>query len=281
MKEPMIAVRGLGKTFASGVLPWRQMRVHALVGVDFDVNEGETLAIVGESGSGKSTVCRILLGLTDPSSGTVRYKNHDLSRLRGTEQRLVRREIQAVFQDPSTSFNPRHSLRAALAAPLEVHSVGDRRERHRLVNEASERVGIDTRLLDRLPHQISGGQRQRLAIARALVLGPSVVLLDEPVSSLDVSIQAQILNLLRGLQKELRLTYVFVSHNLAVVRYIATRVTVMRDGRVVEEGSVDEIFSRPVDPYTRLLLAAVPRLGAPIPAPRRIAIGRVAREGGS
>jgi ABC-type glutathione transport system ATPase component len=256
----LIRVEGLTKSFETGALPWRRVRVTALAGVDFEVMEGETLAVVGESGSGKSTVCRVLLGLTRPSSGLVTYKGRDLIRMRRSERKSVRREIQGVFQDPSSSFNPRRSLRAALAAPLEVHSVGNDHERNRLVELATERVGIDVSLLDRLPHQVSGGQRQRLAIARALVLRPSIVLLDEPVSSLDVSVQAQVLNLLRTLQSELGLTYVFVSHNLAVVRYLADRVAVMREGRIVEIGEAAQVFGNPRDGYTRLLLAAVPSL---------------------
>lgn len=260
VSDHLIDVSSLTKQFSTGPLPWKREHVNALTGVDLTVDEGETLAVVGESGSGKSTLCRVLLGLTEPTSGRVRYKSHDLVKLKGSHRKVIRREIQAVFQDPSSSFNPRHSLRSALTAPLEVHSIGDRRERMRLVDEATERVGIDTRLLGRFPHQVSGGQLQRLSIARALVLRPSVVLLDEPVSSLDVSMQAQVLNLLRDLQKDLGLTYLFVSHNLAVVRYVGTRVAVMHHGRIVESGTVEEVFLAPADAYTRSLLAAVPRL---------------------
>jgi ABC-type oligopeptide transport system ATPase subunit len=226
--------------------------------VDLEVDAGETLGIVGESGSGKSTLLRIILRLLRPSSGRVLFEGRDIARLGGRELRAVRRRMQVVFQDPSASFNPRHSVGAALLAPLEAHDVGTRHSRRRLVGETLELVGLDSSFMERYPHQLSGGQRQRAAIARAIILRPSLVLADEPTSALDVSVQAQILNVFKQMRHELGLTYVFVSHNLGVIRYISERVAVMHLGRIVESGPSAQIFSRPQHGYTRALLDAVP-----------------------
>ena len=232
--------------------------VPALSDVSIQVAPGETLGVVGESGCGKSTLCRVALGLVRPTAGSVRYAGTDIGSSDGTSRRRLRRDVQAVFQDSMTAFNPRSRLRSALLAPLEVHHVGDGPRRLRLIEETIDSVGLDVDMLDRYPHQISGGQRQRIAIARALLLGPKLLILDEPVSSLDVAIQAQVLNLLRQLQRDLALTYVFVSHNLGVVRHLSDRVAVMYLGEVVEIGTTREVFESPQHPYTRALLDAIP-----------------------
>ena len=210
------------------------------------------------SGSGKSTLLRIILRLLRPSSGRVLFEGRDIATLGGGELRALRRRMQVVFQDPAASFNPRHSVRTALLTPLEVHAIGTRESRRRMVGETLELVGLNATFMERYPHQLSGGQRQRAAIARAIILRPSLVLADEPTSALDVSVQAQILNLFKQMRQELGLTYVFVSHNLGVIRYISDQVAVMHLGRIVESGPSEQIFSRPQQDYTRALLDAVP-----------------------
>ena len=265
--DPLVSVRGVSKTFAPAggglVFGRRRPGAYAVEGVDLDVLPGETMGIVGESGSGKSTLLRLMR----PSSGRVLFEGRDVHRLRGRDLRALRRRMQIVFQDPTSSFNPRQSVGATLAAPLEVHGVGTRASRKRLVGETLELVGLDPVFAPRYPHQLSGGQRQRVAIARAIILRPALVLADEPTSALDVSVQAQILNLFKRMKRELGLTYVFVSHNLGVVRYVSDRVSVMRLGRIVESGPAEEIFTRPRHAYTRELLAAVPEMRPAPPSP--------------
>ncbi|MGH6899080.1 MAG: ATP-binding cassette domain-containing protein [Geminicoccaceae bacterium] len=258
MAEVLVALEGVSKTFEGGGPFRRRMPVNAVDAIDLEVRAGETMGIVGESGSGKSTLLRLTLRLLRPSAGRVLFEGRDIAGLRGRELRAWRRRMQVVFQDPTSSFNPRQSIGTALAAPLEVHGLGDRRSRRRTVGETLELVGLNAGFMDRHPHQLSGGQRQRAAIARAIILRPSLVLLDEPTSALDVSVQAQILNLLRQMRRELGLTYVFVSHNLGVIRYISDSVVVMCRGRIVETGTAEQIFARPRDAYTQALLDAVP-----------------------
>jgi ABC-type glutathione transport system ATPase component len=217
-----------------------------------------TLGIVGESGSGKSTLLRMILRLIRPSGGQILFEGRDVWELSGRELMALRRRMQAIFQDPASSFNPRQSVGAILAAPLEVHGVGSRVERARSVSETLELVGLSESYASKYPHQLSGGQRQRVAIARAIILRPSLILADEPTSALDVSVQAQILDLLQRTNRELGLACVFVSHNLGVIRAIADNVAVMRRGRIVEAGPVDRIFDDPQEDYTRALIAAVP-----------------------
>jgi peptide/nickel transport system ATP-binding protein len=257
MSEPLISVERVSKDFASGRLFWRRPQ-HALREVDLAVEAGETMGVVGESGSGKSTLLRIILRLLPPTSGVVRFAGRDIGALRGRELHALRRRMQVVFQDPTASFNPRQSIGRLLTAPLEVHDLGDRRTRRRIVGETLALVGLDAGFVDRYPHQLSGGQRQRVAIARAIILRPAVVLADEPTSALDVSVQAQILNLFKQTKRELGLTYVFVSHNLGVIRYVSDRIAVMYQGRIVEAGPSEAIFTRPQHAYTKALLAAVP-----------------------
>ena len=234
--------------------------LRALDGVSLDLRRGEVLGIVGESGCGKSTLGRVLLGLEPPSSGQALLEGRPLGSLRRTE---IARRIQPIFQDPYSSLNPRKRIRDIIGLPLTVHGIGTARERKERVERLVELVGLSPRHASAFPSQLSGGQRQRVAIARALIMRPEIVICDEPTSALDVSVQSQILNLLQDLQREFGLTYVLISHNLAVIEHIATRVAVMYLGQVVEEGETDEIFRNPKHPYTKALLgAALP----PVPA---------------
>jgi peptide/nickel transport system ATP-binding protein len=261
----LLSARGLTRSFLVAQGMFRPKRtLHAVNGVDLDIGKGEVVGIVGESGCGKSTLARMLLGLLPPSAGAVTLDGRDLA---GLGRRAVARRVQPVFQDPYSSLNPRRKVAAIVALPLEVHGIGTAAERRRAATEMLERVGLPARFADRFPRELSGGQRQRVAIARALVMRPEVVVCDEPTSALDVSVQSQILNLLLDLRRELSLTYVFISHNLAVVEHIATRVAVMYLGRIVEEAETAALFARPVHPYTRALLQSVltpePGLGIP------------------
>ena len=238
--------------------------LHAVNGINLSVNRGDVLGIVGESGCGKSTLARMLLGLTPPSCGSVSFDGQDLSLI---DRRELAKRVQPIFQDPYSSLNPRRTIASIVAFPLDVAGQGSKTERRNKALEMLERVGLPARYADNTPGQLSGGQRQRVAIARALVMHPEIVVCDEPTSALDVSVQAQILNLLLDLRKEFNLTYVFISHNLAVVEHIATQVAVMYLGRVVELAPTAELFKNPRHPYTQALLASVltpePGLGLP------------------
>ena len=228
--------------------------LHAVNGVDLSIRRGDVLAIVGESGCGKSTLARMLLGLLPASSGVVKLGGEDVTRM---DRKQLARRVQPVFQDPYSSLNPRRTIAAIVALPLEVHGIGTRDEQRRKAVEMLDVVGLPARLADATPNQLSGGQRQRVAIARALVMRPEIVVCDEPTSALDVSVQAQILNLLMDLRREFDLTYVFISHNLAVVEVIATEVAVMYLGRIVEQAPTAALFASPRHPYTRALLQSV------------------------
>jgi peptide/nickel transport system ATP-binding protein len=261
----MIRATGVTRTFtiAGGFMRPRRL-LHAVNGVDLAIERGDVLGIVGESGCGKSTLARMLLGLIPATSGRITIDGEDIARL--GRLKLARR-LQPVFQDPYSSLNPRRTIASIVALPLEVHGIGTPAERRRKAIGMLERVGLPARYAGSTPGQLSGGQRQRVAIARALVMQPEVVICDEPTSALDVSVQAQILNLLLDLRREFDLTYVFISHNLAVVEHVATRVAVMYLGKVVEEAETAALFRNPRHPYTRALLASVltpePGLGLP------------------
>ncbi len=265
MTAPLLAAEGLTRHFTVGGGVFRAKRtLQAVAGVDLEIRRGEVLGIVGESGCGKSTLARMLLGLLPASGGSIRLEGEDLRRL---DRRRIARRIQPVFQDPYSSLNPRRSIASSVALPLQVHRIGDAAGRRRSALELLDVVGLPARFADLAPGQLSGGQRQRVAIARALVMRPEIVICDEPTSALDVSVQAQILNLLLDLRREFGLTYVFISHNLAVVEHIATTVAVMYLGRIVEQAATATLFHQPRHPYTRALLDSVltpePGLGLP------------------
>ena len=261
----LLELRSVARSFqVSQGLFARGKTLRAVDGVDLDVRQGEVLGIVGESGCGKSTLARLMLGLLAPSAGTIRLEGRDV---RAMPRREMARRVQPVFQDPYSSLNPRRRIASIVALPLEVQGIGTADERRERSVEMLERVGLPRRMADNFPSQLSGGQRQRVAIARALVARPEIVVCDEPTSALDVSVQSQILNLLTDLRRDFGLTYVFISHNLAVVEHIATRVAVMYLGRVIELTETRELFARPRHPYTRALLDSVltpePGLGVP------------------
>jgi oligopeptide/dipeptide ABC transporter ATP-binding protein len=270
LPQPLLDVRSLQKFFpiTKGFLQRTVGHVRAVDGVDFTVNEGETLGLVGESGCGKTTASRCILRAIDPTGGEIFYKTRDgrtvdLAALKPAELRPLRAEIQMIFQDPFGSLNPRMTLLDNVGEPLLVNGVGNRRERADRVAELLRLVGLRPEFMHRFPHAFSGGQRQRIGIARALATNPRLVVADEPVSALDVSVQAQVLNLLLELQARLRLTFLFVAHDLSVVRHISDRIAVMYVGQLVELAPTDEIFSRPQHPYTAALMRAVP-----VPDPR-------------
>jgi oligopeptide transport system ATP-binding protein len=264
--EPLLEVTDLVKHFPikDGILFDRQVgAVQAVDGVSFSIRPGETLGLVGESGCGKSTLARTIMQLLDATSGSVKFKGTELTSLRRRDLRPLRREMQMVFQDPQASLNPRKRIGQAIGDPLKLHGVAKGPELRKRVNHLLERVGLSPEHYDRYPHEFSGGQRQRIGIARALALEPALIVADEPVSALDVSIQAQIINLLEDLQDDFNLTYLFVAHDLSVVRHVSDRIAVMYVGKIVEIGPADAVCANPIHPYTRSLLGAVP-----IPDPR-------------
>ena len=257
--QNVITATGLTKIYReSRGAPWRRAEFRAVDDVSFTLRRATTLAIAGESGSGKSTLARMVLGLLQPSSGTVVFDGQDIAALSPRQAFTFRRRVQPVFQNPYGSLDPTYSVFRAIEEPLRIHRIGDRRERRRAVRELAEQVALPSSLMGRLPQELSGGQRQRVAIARALALRPEVLVCDEAVSALDVVVQAQILELLTDLQARLGLTYLFISHDLAVIRQIADEILVMRAGRLVEHGLTDEVFGRPRHDYTRQLLDAIP-----------------------
>ncbi len=257
----LLEVRNLVKHFPikSGILIDRQVgAVRAVDDVSFDVARGETLGLVGESGCGKSTLCRTVLKLLEPTSGSVRFEGAEISRMGRRQLRPLRREMQMIFQDPFASLNPRKRVGQIVGDPLKLHRIASGSALKRQVQDLLERVGLNPEHYNRFPHEFSGGQRQRIGIARALALRPKLIVADEPVSALDVSIQAQIINLLEDLQDEFQLTYIFVAHDLGVIRHVSDRIAVMYLGKIVEMGPADAVYSNPIHPYTLSLLSALP-----------------------
>jgi ABC-type oligopeptide transport system ATPase subunit len=270
--NPLLEVRRLTKDFTrhAGLFS-RGTTVRAVDGVSFDIAEGETFGLVGESGSGKTTTGRCILRLIEPTSGEVRFRGEDVLAFSKRQMRSARREMQIVFQDPYSSLNPRMRARDIVEEPLIIHRLGTRDERRDRVRQLFELVGLAPSYLPRYPRELSGGQRQRVGIARAIALNPSFVIADEPVSALDVSVQAQVINLLMDLQQRLKLTYLFIAHDLRLVRHICRRMAVMYLGRIVEMGETKHIFAAPAHPYTRALLSAVPVIDPNAPR-KRIAL---------
>jgi peptide/nickel transport system ATP-binding protein len=274
--ELLLSVKNLKKYFPikEGVLIDRTVDyVRAVDDVSFDIRTGETLGLVGESGSGKSTTGFCVLQLLKPTSGSVLFDGKELTTMSKRDMRAIRREMQIVFQDPYASLNPRMTVGDIVSEPLLIHSVGSRRSRRRSAEQLLEVVGFNPDFINRYPHEFSGGQRQRIGIARALALNPRLIVCDEPVSALDVSIQAQILNLLKDLQIEFGLTYLFIAHDLAVVRAMSDQIAVMNQGKIVEYGPAEKVYTDPQDKYSQALLAAVP-----VPDPRRMRERRAERQ---
>ena len=258
----LVEVAGLVKTFERRQAPWgRRSRIRAVDRVSFSIDEGETFGLVGESGSGKTTTARCLLRLIEPTAGSFEFRGEQVFGLPAPRLRALRRDMQMIFQDPDSSLNPRMTAGAIVEEGLVIHAMGSPADRRARVRELFELVGLDAGTADRYPHEFSGGQRQRIGIARALALDPAFLVADEPVSALDVSIQAQVVNLLMDLQHRLGLTLLLVAHDLGLVRHVCTRVAVMYGGRIVETGRAGEVFQAPAHPYTRALMSAMPDPG--------------------
>ncbi|WP_028983885.1 ABC transporter ATP-binding protein [Sporolactobacillus terrae] len=260
MSESLLHVENLKKYYPikGGKFGRVSETVRAVDGVSFSVREGETLGIVGESGCGKSTTGRMIMRLIEPTEGKIVFQNRNLMSLSKKEMRKARKDIQMIFQDPFASLNPRHTVEHIIEEPMIVHNIGDRKERKARVEELLELVGLSSYHAKRYPHQFSGGQRQRIGIARALAVRPKVIIADEPVSALDVSVQSQVLNLLKDLQEKFNLTYIFIAHDLSVVRHISDRVGVMYLGKLVELSESEQLYDDPKHPYTKALLSSVP-----------------------
>lgn len=259
-KNVLVEVKDVKKEFitAKSLTGKPQKTVHAVDGVNLNIYEGETVGVVGESGCGKSTLGRTILQLIPPTAGQILYRGEDITKFKKEEMRQMRRKMQLIFQDPYASLNPRMTVLELIKAPLDAYKIGNNEERIKKVKEIMELVGMPENMMNRYPHEFSGGQRQRIVIARALVLDPEFVVCDEPVSALDVSVRAQVLNLIQDLQKTKKLTYLFISHDLSVVKYVSDRIAVMYLGRIVEIAEKSELYNNPQHPYTKALLSAIP-----------------------
>ncbi|MCZ8517339.1 dipeptide ABC transporter ATP-binding protein [Paenibacillus filicis] len=272
--RPLLEVQDLQKVFTVGTMLNRK-KIHAIRNVSFSIQEGETFALVGESGCGKSTTGRAIIRLTKPTSGTVKFNSVDLGNASNRDIRTMRRDIQMVFQDPYASLNPRMTIGRILAEPYRLHNLYSQKEREEKVIHLMEEVGLRSAYRNRFPHEFSGGQRQRIGIARALALHPKLIIADEPVSALDVSVQAQVLNLLMDLQEKYKLSYLFISHDLSVVKHISHRIGVMYLGEIVEVGEKEDIYSNPLHPYTQSLLSCIPTINKKEKSERIILSGDV------
>lgn len=265
-KKPILRVRNLKKWFPikRGILQLTVGHVKAVDGVSFDIYEGETLGLVGESGCGKTTLSRTVLRLLEPTEGSIEFNGEDMTKIRGPKLRALRKNIQIVFQDPFGSLHPKMKIGKIIEEPLIITKYGNKEKRLERVKELIQKVGLKEEHLNRYPHEFSGGQRQRIVIARALATNPKLLICDEPVSALDVSVRAQILNLLEELQQDLKLTYLFISHDLSVVEHICSRIAVMYLGQIVELGTREQLFNNPLHPYTQALLSSIPLVNSSI-----------------
>jgi oligopeptide transport system ATP-binding protein len=266
---PLVRVTDVKKHFPTGGAFGRGAVVRAVDGVSFDIASGETLGLVGESGCGKSTLGRVIMQLQPATSGSIQFEGRELTKMHGNELRMVRQRMQIIFQDPYASLNPRMAIGDIIAEPLQNFGLGNKRDREKRVQEVMRVCGLNPNFTNRYPHEFSGGQRQRIGIARALVLTPSLIVADEPISALDVSIQAQIVNLLEDLQNEFKLTYLFIAHDLSVVRHVSDRVAVMYLGKIVEIATSRDVYDTPLHPYTKVLLSSIPNPDPEVEASRK------------
>jgi oligopeptide transport system ATP-binding protein len=266
---PLVRIVDVTKHFPTGGTFARGAVVRAVDGVSFDIAPGETLGLVGESGCGKSTLGRVIMQLQPATSGSIQFEGRELTKMHGNELRMVRQRMQIIFQDPYASLNPRMAIGDIIAEPLQNFGLGNKREREKKVQDVMRVCGLNPNFANRYPHEFSGGQRQRIGIARALVLTPSLIVADEPISALDVSIQAQIVNLLEDLQNEFKLTYLFIAHDLSVVRHVSDRVAVMYLGKIVEIATSRDVYDTPLHPYTKVLLSSIPNPNPEIEASRK------------
>ena len=275
MSQKILSVSNLSKHYKlGGVFSKGKEKVHAVDNVSFELYEAETLGIVGESGCGKSTLGRMIVRLEEPTKGTITFEGNDLTKKSNAKLRSIRKRLQMIFQDPYASLNPRRQIGKIVEEPLRIHGVGAE-ERRKIASELLLRVGLDSNSYEKYPHEFSGGQRQRVVIARALALNPKLVVADEPVSALDVSIQAQVLNLFKDLQREYKLTYIFIAHDLGVVRQVSDRIAVMYLGKIVELAPAEELYTKPAHPYTKALLSANPRMDTSTASERIILKGDI------